>query len=303
MEFARRIVRDPLVHFLIAGAALFLLWGVLNPEDSRSADEKTIIVDRAALLKYMQYRSQAFEPEYFIDAYNAMTAGERQQLADTYVREEAMARQAKAMGLDDVDYVIRQRLVQKMLFIIDSGDAAGKPNEGDLAAWFARHRDEYRTAETVSFTHVFVDNEKKHPEGGKAAAERLKAQLNAAHAGFNDAPRYGDRFPYLQNYLDRDPGFVTNQFGQGFAVALRGLKPSGQWQGPIESSFGWHVVLVTKRTAAAAPSLAQVRDQVESDYQAERNVAARRKAIDDLLTYYDIRVVGVPGVVAPGAAK
>ena len=45
------------------------------------------------------------------------------------------------------------------------------------------------------------------------------AELNAAHAAFNDAPAHGDRFPFAQNYVDRTLDYVASQFGQEFAGA------------------------------------------------------------------------------------
>jgi len=300
MEQLRRIGRDPLVHFLLAGALLFALNHWLNPPDSRSEEVTTIVVDEAALVNFMQYRSQAFEPDYFIAAYEAMSPAERQQLVDTYVREEALAREARAMGLDSADYVIRQRLIQKMLFLADgSAGELGEPSEDELKTWFEAHSADYANPEQASFTHVFIDNEVSHPGGGRAEAERVKARLNARKAGYNDAPRYGDRFPYLQNYVGRSFEFVANQLGPGFAAELAKLKPSAGWQGPVRSQFGWHLVLLTKRDKAGLPDFATVRAQVLEDYRNERASKARDASIAELLEQYEVRI-DLPEGALPG---
>jgi hypothetical protein len=252
----------------------------------------------------MQYRSQAFEPGYFAAAYDAMSPAERQALVDAYVREEAMAREALTLGLDRADYVIRQRLIQKMLFLADG--IAGElptPGEAELKAYFEANSDIYRASGEMTFTHVFIDSEVRHAGGGKAEAERVKARLEARHAGFNDAPQYGDRFPYLQNYVGRSGEFVANQFGAAFAGALAKLAPSEHWQGPIQSQFGWHIVLLTRKSAAGLPDFETVRGRVEEDYRLEQADDARNAAIDDLVGQYDVRIELPAGALPESAGR
>jgi hypothetical protein len=295
MSLLRRILRDPLVHFLAGGALIFAVSALIHPGSWQAgADERTIVVDRAALLKYMQYQSAAFRPDYFEAQLAAMSPRQRQALVDNVVREEAMVREARAMGLDSVDYVIRQRLMQKVLFLVDdTAGAAGPPGDAELRRYYEAHRDTYRAAPTLSFTHAFIDNEIAHPEGGEKAAQRLKAQMEAAHAGFDEAPGYGDRIPFLQNYVDRGQDFVANQFGKGFADAVGALAPSPHWQGPIRSDYGWHVVLLTAKNPARTAPFEDVRAQVRDDLLAERTARFRDKALKDLVRQYDVRIEGI----------
>jgi parvulin-like peptidyl-prolyl isomerase len=295
MNAVKRIVRDPLTHFLAGGGILFAVFVLLHGGDTTgTADGKTIVVDRPSLVTFMQYESAAFQPEVFSTQFNAMSAKDRKALVDDYVRQEALVREARAMGLDQGDYVIRRRMVQKMMYLID--DAATQtfsPTEADLQRYFQAHVEAYRNAATVTFTHVFVDKEIKHPGGAQRAAERLKAELEARHAGFQDAPGYGDRFAYLRNYVQRTPDFVVNQFGAGFASAVMKLQPSSRWQGPIESDYGYHLVLLTQKTPAALPKLAEVRDQVKDDLLRETIAAYRDKALADLTRRFTVKLKGV----------
>lgn len=292
MIMLRRILRDPLVHFLAGGVLIFAAGALLG---GQSRDDRRVIrVDQDVLLKFMQYQSAAFRPDYFQRQLGALSPEQRKQLVNRYVQEEALVREAQAMGLDGVDYVIRQRLIQKMTYLIDdTAGAAATPTEVDLKAYYEAHKADYRGAPTLTFTHVFVDNEVPHPEGREQAASALKAQLEARHASFDDAPAYGDRFAYLQNYVDRPADFIANQFGTRFAQAVSGLQPSPHWQGPFQSDYGWHVVLVTARTASQQPSFDEVRGQAKEDLTAERVARAREKAIADLLKHYDVRVSGL----------
>jgi hypothetical protein len=298
-----RIVRDPLVHFLAAGALLFAGYAALNPRAAAGGGGgRTIVVDREALVTFMQYQSAAFQPRYFEAQFQALSPAERQGLIGKYVQEEALVREAGALGLDNGDYVIRRRMIQKMMYLMD--DAASgtfAPSEADLQRYFQAHPDTYRGPATVTFTHVFVDNEVKHPAGAETTAEALKLTLERKRAGFADAPAYGDRFAYLQNYVGRTPDFVGSQFGAGFAAALVKLQPSGRWQGPIRSDYGWHLVLLTERRPAELPRFADVREQVKDDMLRDTLAAYRRKAIADLVARYEVRLKGLPKP-APGQA-
>ena len=215
MRPLRRVARDPLVHFLIAGGLLFAAFALLHPADNTGGTEgKTIVVDKPALMALMQYQSSAFQPKYFEDRFKALPPKDRQALIDSYVQEEALVREARALGLDQGDYVIRRRLVQKMMYLMDdTATATFAPSDADLQRYFQSRQDAYRAPATVTFTHVFVDNEVSHPGGARKAAEALQRTLELKRARFSDAPAYGDRFAYLQNYVERTPDFVASQFG------------------------------------------------------------------------------------------
>ena len=283
-----RLSREPLVHFCAAGALLYLAFVMFSGGDPRSLDERTIVADRAALVNFMQFRASTFAPEEFEAQYEAMTPDQRTALADAYIREEAMVREAEALGLDGADYVIRQRLVQKVLFLIDGAeDAAQPPTDAELEAFYAANREDYAAPPELTFTHVFIDDEKRRADG-QGEANRLLARLNGRGAQFNDAPAYGDRFPFLQNYVGRGLDFVANQFGRDFAATLVDLKPAETWQGPIRSDYGWHLVLLTDSKRGGVPPLAEIRDQVASDFLAGEMGARRQQAIDELLEQYRI---------------
>jgi len=292
----QRVVRDPLVHFLLAGGLLFAAFAMLHPADNTGgAEGKTIVVDKPGLMALMQYRSAAFQPKYFEARFAALTPKDRQALIDGYVQEEALVREARALGLDQGDYVIRRRLVQKMMYLMDdAATATFAPTDADLQRYFQSHRDAYRAPATVTFTHVFLDNEVAHPGGARKAAEAVQRTLELKQAGFADAPAYGDRFAYLQNYVERTPDFVGSQFGQGFAADIARLQPSSRWQGPIRSDYGWHLVLLTERKASAAPSFASVKEQVKDDLLRDTVSGYRRKAIADLVGRFQVRLVNLP---------
>jgi hypothetical protein len=289
------LLRDPLAHFLIAGGLLFGVYRVVQgPQAPATADSKTITVDRPSLLRFMQYESMAFKPDYFRNALATLPANQQRELIDRYVREEALFREASAMGLAEGDYVIRRRLVQKMLYLLDdTATESFAPSEATVLGYFHAHEDRYREAPTVTFTQVFVDAAIVRPEGGERAAERLKRELEAHKVGFDQAPGYGDRPPYLQNYIKRTAAFVENQLGASFAADVTELQPSDHWQGPIRSTYGYHLVLVRQHEAARLPQLAQIRSEVSDDLLRDVVAAYREKAIKDLITRYKVQTTDV----------
>ncbi len=282
----KKLLREPLLHFLAAGGLLFGAYRWIHgPAPAAEAGpSKDIFVDRKSLLTFLQYQANAFQPEYFAGQLDALSAQARQDLVDKYVREEALFREAEALGLAQGDYVIRRRMVQKMLYLIeDTATESFAPTEAEIERYFRAHRQRYEAAQTLTFTHVFVDGAIKRSEGPEKAAEHLEHELETRHATFADAPKYGDRFPYLQNYVNMTPDYIGNQFGAEFAAALMKLEPSDHdWRGPIKSQFGYHLVLLTAHTPAHLPKLAEIREAVRDDMLRDRVAAYREQAVEDL---------------------
>ena len=295
MNLIKRILRDPLFHFLAAGGLLFSVYYLIKGPVTTVADDNTIVVDRPKLLSFMQYESKTFKPKFFDARFDAMSDRRKQELIDQYVPEEALYREARAMGLEEGDYVIRRRLVQKMLYLIDdTATEAFSPTEDQLRAYYLKHKDRYVVEPSLTFTHVFVDKDIKHSGDVKKAAQRLKSELQARGAGFNDAPAWGDRFPYLQNYVDRDPEFIRHEFGTEFASSVMKLKPSDHtWYGPIKSQFGYHLVLLTRHEPAYLPELPAIRELVKNDLLRDTVAAYRDRAVSDLVSRYKVKLDGI----------
>ena len=289
MSLVRQILRDPIVHFIVAGALIYGAYSLLRPPQSGGSDASTIIVDRQALLTFMQYRANAFEPETFGAALDAMNGPELDELVAAYVDEEMLYREALSLDLAASDYIIRQRMVQKVNFLLS--DIAGQVSdvsEAELAEYFHSNRDAYAVQPWTTFTHVFVDAQ-RHREDAAVVAARLRDELNANGAGFTDAPGHGDRFAFLRNYVERTYEYVASHFGYEFASALAALPESeSEWQGPISSTFGEHVVLVTRQVPRTLPQLEQVRTDVERDFATQRSAEALAAMLESLRDDYRI---------------
>jgi hypothetical protein len=288
----RRGLREPLLHFLIAGAALYLLYA-LSGAGERDRDSRHIVVDRAALLRHMQYQARAFEPAVFAASLDAMGTAERQQLIDAYVREEVLYREAQALDLMQGDYVLRQRLVQRMAYLLEE-EPAEQPGDAQLQEFLQANAQLYRVAASWTFTHVFLDPALHGDSAGaERAARSLLPTLQSRRAAFNDAPRYGDRFPFMQNYVERTTEFIASHFGEHFAASLAGLPADNAWHGPLQSAQGWHLVLSTAHATERLPELKEIRARVLEDWRRERATALQEQALRLLVDSYVVELRGL----------
>lgn len=292
MSVATRWLREPLVHFILAGVVLFSLYGWWRGDTPSVDDATTITVDRRSLLSFLQYRANAFEPELFGAALDAMSDEELASLIDAYIDEEVLYREARELGLEESDNIIRQRMIQKMRFLLtDVATADAEPEPAALEAYFADNIDAYAIQPWATFTHVFFDATRHGADEARALAEAARRELNAAGASFNDATDRGDNFPYLDNYVERTFEFVASHFGYEFAEALATLEAAtGEWQGPIRSVYGEHVVLLTRREERTLPALDEVRGDVERDFASERSNAALIDMTETMRERYRIEI-------------
>jgi hypothetical protein len=288
----KKILKEPLVHFLAAGLGLFVLFGLVNRDD-RDFDPNVITVDQEALLTFIQYRIKAFNPDLAKKKLNALSDEELQRLIDDYVREEVLHREAIALGLDDDDYIIRRRLVQKLEFITEGfAEAGADVDEAALQRYFDANKADYYVEPYVTFTHVFFQTEDRPREQARAFAEKELQRLNRNSVPFSDAPQYGDRFLYHVNYVERTPDYVGSHFGPPMTRALFELEPNEfVWRGPFDSAYGVHLVLLTTNEPGREPELAELEARVREDARRARVREETEAAIADVVDAYDVRVV------------
>jgi len=288
----KRLLKEPLVHFLAAGLGLFVLFGVVNRGEP-DADPNVVIVDHDALLTFVQYRIKAFNPALAEKKLSSLSDEELQNLIDDYVREEVLHREATQLGLGEDDYVIRRRLVQKLEFITEGfAEAAVDVDRSALQRYFDANKADYYVEPFVTFTHVFFETEDRPREQAHAAAEKKLLELNRDGVPFADAPQHGDRFLYHVNYVERTPEYVASHFGVPMAKAVFELEPNDFiWRGPFDSPYGVHLVLLTTNEPGRDPELAELEDRVREDARRAMIREETEAAIDDIVETYDVRIV------------
>lgn len=215
------------------------------------------------------------------------TTEELEGLIRDRVREEVYCREAMALGLDKDDTIIRRRLRQKMEFLTDDLVAQAKPTDEELNAYLTAHPDPFRVQRRFTFSHVYL-NPDKHGEHLARDTAELLALLNRA-GGRADASTLGDSF-LLDHTFEVLPGSeVAKLFGEQFAAKLGEVSP-GEWQGPVQSGYGMHLVFVSERTEGRVPPLDEVRDAVGREWANARRLEANEKLYDAMLKRYAVTI-------------
>jgi len=290
----KNLLKEPLVQFLVI--AVLLLGGErLFNADNYAYQQYRIDIDNSVLLQFLQLQAKMFNPADAQAALDRLSSEERQRLIEDYGRNEALFREGIALNLDKNDQIIRSRVIQKMDYLLQGFyDEAQPLTENDLRAYFAEHQQEYQKPATATFTHVFISTEKRSVDAAKAMAETLYTELNAQAVPFENAPRYGERFLYNRNYVGRDDDEINSHFGRDFQETIFALQPEKQWQGPIQSAYGWHVVLLVKNTSAYIPVFEEIAPAVFADAQRQQQLQIKRTAMDDLMTKYQLNDLTEP---------
>lgn len=268
----RRLLREPLLHFAVLGAALFGAYAFVRG-DASPTTEIVVSGDQLAAIE-AQFRATWQRPP---------TEAEMQALVERQVRDEVLFREGLAMGLDRDDPVIRNRVKQKMEFVAEDS-LVPEPTEADLAEYLEQHRADFEIPAAVTFEQVFFDPERR----GKGLDADVAAALAALTRG-RSASETGDRTQLPSGMARAMPADVTASFGTEFTTAIATI-PVGVWQGPVRSSFGLHLVRVSWRGTATVPTLADARDVVTREWTRARTLEVRRTFYESLRARYTVRV-------------
>ena len=288
--FAKSLLREPLLHFLLLGFLLFLFFHWRGDASGSTSTRIVITTPQIEQLAVGFVRTWQKPP----------TEAELKGLIDEYVKEEIATREAMAIGLDRDDIIIRRRLRQKLEFIAEDTAASVPPTDADLRAWMAIHPAAFRSDPEVAFRQVYLSPQ-RHGASLQADAAKLLAKLRAAGPDVS-IEHFGDA-TMLPSRQQLTPLFdVARSFGDDFANSLMNAQP-GQWIGPVESSFGLHLVLVSERIPAAQQPLANIRPEVEREVLLERKKKDLENLYTRLLEKYTVKIEPLPPPPATGATN
>ena len=287
------VLRSPLAIFTVAGFGLFVIARLFAPP-AEEASGRAIVVEREALLAYVQRRSGEADATKLVEVWDGLDAEARQVWVDRFVREEALVREARRLELDRDDDLIRRRLVQQMEFLV-AAEIDSSIDEAALQAAYPEYAAAHRIPAIETFAHVFVRDAEaltRGPEGpAHARARALRDALVEEGVGFEGAGRYGDRFLYHRAYVDRTLDEVRAHFGAAMAASLETLSADpARWQGPIASQHGWHAVLLRDCTPGRAPTLEEVRTALAEDILRTRREASVDRGVADIVAGYPAEV-------------
>jgi hypothetical protein len=271
MNILRKAIREPLVHFLLIGTGLFLMFSFMN--GSSGENLKRIVVSQTQVdqLAANFYRTWMRPPR----------EDEIAGLVREHVRDEVYYREALSMGLDQNDLLIRRRMRQKMEFILEDLTSESEPNDQVLMAFLQQHPDKFRQEPLVSFRQVYLNPDNR--PNLEADAGKMLADLRAGAK----PETLGD--PTLVGYEFRSAhqSVIARSFGNAFAQEIVELEPRA-WTGPLYSALGGHLVLVTDRTKGRLPALTEIRAEVEREYLVQRRRELKDIAYRKILEGYEV---------------
>ena len=273
----RRLLREPLLHFLLLGAGLFLVHSLLQRPGAAEPGE--IVVRRAEIEQLAAGFAKTWQ--------RAPTAEELVFLVNDRVREEIYGREARALGLDRDDTVIRRRLRQKLEFVTDDIAALAEPSEEELEQHLRAHPEAFRSELRLTFLQVCLDPQRRGAQLAKDVAGLL-AELQPAGPRA-DVAQLGDSRLLEPRFSGLGRSEIARLFGEPFAQALAALEP-GRWHGPLESGYGVHLVCICEREEGRVPELAEVRAAVRRDWEDARRAAANDAFYAGLLARYRVTI-------------
>lgn len=275
-----RWLKEPLLHFLIIGAGLFILYGWQADENTERP--RQIVFTEADVDRLINLWERKWQ--------RLPNTQELQGLINQQVREEVLYREALAMGLDKDDVVVRRRLSQKMEFIFNDLASLAEPDDTQLQQYLENHADSFADPGRISFRQVYL-NPDQRGEQVFHDAETLLEELSASTAAV-DFTTLGDRLMGQQNLVDETDFGVSRLFGQAFAKQVFSI-PVGAWSGPIKSGYGLHLVYIDSRTDPRVPELEQVRNEVRDEWLAEQQRITNEQLYSELLKGYEIKIEGL----------
>ncbi len=270
MSRLHAVLREPLLHFLVAGAGVFLLYGQLSGPGIDSDDEINVSVGQVEHLVsiFLKTRQRLPTPE------------ELTGLVDNFIVEELLYREAVAIGLDRDDTIVRRRMRQKMDFLLDDL-ATIEPTEEELQQYLSEQPERFRRDARFSFDHFYI------ADGDAAAAmpvlDRLRSGESVARMNTAGSGLLPDRID------DMSETQISALLGSTFTQQLMRQEP-GDWAGPIESPYGVHLVRIDLIVESVVPPLAVIRSDVRREWLFERREASRETMIDALRGKYRITI-------------
>jgi hypothetical protein len=273
-----RLLREPLLHFLLAGLVLFLGYTSLSPTPEQRPQSRRIELTEDDL--------RQISVAWLAQRRSAPTEDEMRSLVEDRVREEILYREALALGLDSGDTIIRRRLAQKVEFLFEDVAALREPTAAELRSWFESNVERFVLPARHTFRHLYFSPDRRG-ERARQDAARARETLDGRTAKWPGAAALADPFMFQNHYGDRSFDEIARTFGGRFARELFQLEP-GSWQGPIESGYGWHLVWIDSITPARAPAFEDVEADVKTAWLEDQRAEVRRRAYEAMKARYEV---------------
>ena len=266
-ETVQQFLREPLLHFLVLGALLFVINAVVAPS-----------VPKERLIEFTPEIKKSLIDTYTEQQKHAPSPAEIKRLTDDWLLNEIVYREALVQGFDKGDDMIRDRINQKMRLLIFSNIAPDTPKQADLQKWLDAHRDIYDVPERISFFDL--------PAGKSEADARKTLQMI-------DAGKEPESVRLLaRTYSDRPVNTLTAGFSQPFVAALKS-QPLHKWQ-LLQSSDEWHIVRVESLLPKHAVTVAEAAGPLVEEWQQDNLRKKAQQAVRVMAKPYVIKGAALP---------
>lgn len=270
-----RIVREPLLQFLCIALILFTVNRLVNGPEKHTASQQITISSGQIEQISQQYR---------LLAGRAPGEQELRALVDDFIDEEIAYREAIALGLDTDDTIVRRRMRQKLEFLARDQQSYNEPSDEELSIWLTAHATNYHQAERISFHHVLASHDKRGEQAQKDAHSFLQAlKTGAKFETLGDT----SMLPSSLSLSTQDD--IASLFGDAFAKAVLAVQKE-EWSAPIQSAYGYHLVLITERTPARPSTLNGIRETLKADWLTAQKQETRNKYLENLRQNYTVNV-------------
>jgi peptidyl-prolyl cis-trans isomerase C len=283
-------LREPLVHFLVIGLALFGLYGWMNRGRTSNGNYQIVLT-----LDDLKQLDVSFVSQW----HRQPTPVEFRGLVESFIRQEVLYREGLAMGLDKDDTIVKRRMAQKMEFLSEDVARAHEPTTRELKEWYGKNSPKFALPDRATFRHLFFGFDRRGQNAHVDAVSAL-AKLIGAPEDSTLARTLADPFMFQDYYGDRGPDQLAKEFGPTFAMSLYKLKP-GMWQGPIESGYGWHLIWIESITPGRVPAFEEVEPDVKTAWLADQKAIEWQKAYEKMRANYE--VVAPQPAVEPAEVK
>ncbi|MCP1831835.1 MULTISPECIES: peptidyl-prolyl cis-trans isomerase [Bradyrhizobium] len=274
-----KLLKEPLLHFLIAGAALFGAYAWMNraPEDPNAGQTPSLQVGAGDI----EWLAQNWTTQWR----RQPTPEELRGLVTDYTDELLLAREARSLGLEDNDVIVRRRLAQKLTFLVEDTARRAEPSDTELQQFYAGHAQLFRSDARISFTQVYFSPQQR----ANAQSDATSTLQRLRDDGALSTAALGDRLLLEADFRDETEQSVSAAFGGAFARAVFSLEP-GVWSGPIESGYGQHLVRVSTRQEGQLRPFADLREQVVEAWRSEEERTAKELYLAGLRKKYRLVV-------------
>jgi peptidyl-prolyl cis-trans isomerase C len=253
----KALLKEPLLHFFLLGGLIFVLNALFGNSKYIPENNEILVTNSLINSRVNQFAMQMGRP-----ASKEEVIG----FIDKYIHEEVLSREAKLLGLDNDDIVIRRRLVQKMEFMSGEFSVVSEPTLAQLEAYFEKNSEAYKKPAAISFYQVFINSQDLSEQELNSKADAVMRDLGQIENTPDLSSNYGDRTMLSNQFTRVTYDKLFQSFGDEIFVEEIQKAPEQEWSGPLKSAYGHHLVFITEKTESAIPVFSEVAVEVNQDF-------------------------------------